>query len=134
MKRQLLFYSSILMLVISCQGNPYKQGAWLYENRCANCHMQDGSGLGKQIPPLNSSSLLMTDREKVACQIYRGVATTDSLPTQLQMPANEDLTPAELANLMNYMLDRWYPAAPAVKDNETEIWIQSCKDSEKPGL
>lgn len=93
--------------------------------------MQDGSGLGKQIPALNSSSLIMIDREKVACQIYRGIPSTDSLPTQLAMPANEDLTPADLANLMNYILDRWHPSSAPVKDNETEEWMLSCPKNDK---
>ncbi len=38
--------------IYSCKETPFQQGKILYEYYCANCHMEDGSGLEGLIPPV----------------------------------------------------------------------------------
>ena len=55
-----------------CDGNTYKQGAILYTNFCANCHMETGEGLRGLIPPLAKSDYLAAHRADLACLIRNG--------------------------------------------------------------
>jgi len=69
-----------------CQPEPYSQGEVLYKYHCENCHMEDGSGLGKLIPPLDSSRLTLSDPVKLVCLIRNGLPVNKL--TGQQMPAN----------------------------------------------
>lgn len=122
---------TIILLTIylfSCQSNPYRQGEWLYKDRCANCHMEDGSGLGAQIPALSESVILVDDQASAICLIYSGRAAKDTKAKQLEMPPNKDLTSADLANLVNYINSKWHPKATVVQDNDIDIWLKGCKN------
>lgn len=128
--RQITILTLLISIIylLSCQTNPYKQGEWLYKDRCANCHMEDGSGLGAQIPALAASSILVNDQAAAVCLVYNGITKGDPKITQLDMPSNKDLTSADLANLINFINSQWHPNAPVVQDNDIDIWLTECEN------
>lgn len=74
-----IFYSGFFLITVfavsSCEEkNPYIQGKILYENFCANCHMEDGTGLVEVIPPLAGSDYLVKFPEKLPCMIRKGIS------------------------------------------------------------
>jgi len=70
--------------------------------------MDDGSGLESLIKPLNSSDYL--GKDEMICIIQAGILDTiirgkDFLPKE--MPSFEKFSPVEMANLVNYINNRW---------------------------
>jgi len=93
-----------------CYDSPYMQGKRLYEARCQNCHMEDGSGLGKLIPALQNSRLLGTSG--MACLIIRGKKDSTLQNNQYvvrEMPGFPDFSATEVANLVNYINHKFQP-------------------------
>ncbi len=86
----------------SCD-DTYSQGKRIYSALCANCHMEDGSGLNKLIPALKGSSYLSGDSKGLVCVIRNGFRA-DSLGLTLRyMPAHPKMTDVEMTNLVNYL-------------------------------
>ncbi len=50
----------------------YREGQKLYTMYCANCHQEDGSGLGKLIPPLAGSDYMEENFSESICGIKNG--------------------------------------------------------------
>ncbi|MBK9583929.1 MAG: hypothetical protein IPO48_19175 [Saprospiraceae bacterium] len=63
---------------------------------CANCHMEDGSGLGELIPPLNKIYFVRTGIDRLHCQ--NGIKDTlfkDSTYIWKEMPSFSHLSATE---------------------------------------
>lgn len=100
------FAIASLGLFHSCQ-DTYSQGQRIYTSLCANCHMDDGSGLNDLIPPLKGSAYLNGTKEGVVCLVYQGVRA-DSLGLTLKyMPAHPKMTEVEMTNLLNYISNQF---------------------------
>ncbi len=97
------------LFIGGCQPEPYSQGEVLYKYHCENCHMEDGSGLGKLIPHLDSSKLTLSDPVKLVCLIRNGMPVNKL--TGQQMPANRKLNEVEMTNLVNFLGSK-YAANP----------------------
>lgn len=123
-----LFLLLIFTGVIACQGNPYRQGGYLYELKCSSCHMQDGSGLGANIPSLVDAGLFKNP-DRIVCVIYHGLEGRDSTSTSLAMPPNKSLTPTEIANVINYMQFEWKLNAEPVSESWVKNTIENCESS-----
>ncbi|HMR44082.1 MAG TPA: cytochrome c [Saprospiraceae bacterium] len=112
---KLLFPKIIFSLLLfiaagGCQDNPYKQGQVLYENFCANCHMEDGSGLEGLIPPLAKADFLRLKSEQVPCIIRHGLKgeiRVNGRTYNQEMAAIPQLTDFEIANIINYIHQSW---------------------------
>lgn len=103
----------ILFLVgaalIGCQ-LPYEQGRELYVSACANCHMEDGSGLAELIPPLNGSDLVRRNPDLLPCLVRYGMegpATVKGITYNQAMAPVTGLNDVELANILNYIQYQW---------------------------
>ncbi len=117
-----------ILLIVGCNETKYMQGKRLYEAKCQNCHMEDGSGLVALIPPLNSSSLL--GNVSMACLIRNGIQDTifrDSTFLVKEMPAFKKFTAAELTNIMNYVNSTWHKSFKEITIIETEAAIKNCQ-------
>lgn len=89
---------------------PFSQGENLYMVSCASCHMEDGSGLGGVIPDLRERDIWQFGSEDLPCLIRWGsvIRVTDSLPKYpTVMPPHPSLTEVEIANILNFLQDRW---------------------------
>ncbi len=85
-------------------------GKILYESHCANCHQDDGSGLGKLIPPLNPSDYMEEDIERTISLIKNGVKgemVVNGISYNAIMPANPLLTNMEIAQISTYIYNVW---------------------------
>jgi mono/diheme cytochrome c family protein len=103
--------------------NTYKQGKILYDRYCANCHMEDGSGLKGLIPPLAKSDYLLAHRAELPCILLRGqqgkIVVNGVEYGNQEMPAikrltNDPLTDFEITNILNYV-------STSMQNNE-KIW------------
>ncbi len=67
---------------------------------CASCHMDDGSGLGGNIPSLKNKTLYQ-DMGLLTCTITKGRINLEN--RSLAMPAFDQLSDIDLANLINFL-------------------------------
>jgi mono/diheme cytochrome c family protein len=111
MNNSFKFIAFILSLAIiqgSCDDTPYVQGEYLYNTKCANCHMSDGAGLGGMIPELYQ--LTTAASQQTVCTILNGRRDTlwsDKSFLVKEMPAFRNLTATEVSNILNYINHKW---------------------------
>ncbi len=95
-----------------------KAGGAIYQDLCAACHRQDGSGVPYLIPDLKSSSSVASrEPTSVLRVVIRGARTaaTDAEPTAPAMPAfGWQLDDDQVADVATYLRNSWGHAAPAV--------------------
>lgn len=113
MSKKSLFTSFCLFalcLISACQPNPYKQGERLYKTNCANCHMDNGEGLGALIPPLAGADYLEKNREKLPCLLRHGIKDSIVVNGKIYveaMPGVATLSDVQIANILNYVGTTW---------------------------
>lgn len=96
--------------LINCNQKPYAHGKIMYENFCVNCHMEDGSGLVGNIPPLAGADYLTSHAEKLACIIRYGISeeiVVNGKKYTTPMAGVPQLTDVEIANIINYINHEW---------------------------
>jgi cytochrome c551 len=108
-----------------CHKETYSQGEILYRIHCENCHMEDGSGLGRLIPPLDSSRLTLSDPEKLICLIRNGKPANPL--TGQKMPANAKINEVELTNLVNFLGSRYASNPQTVQVPEVKKMLSGCQ-------
>ena len=118
-----------VILGVSCNQDPYPQGAILYSNFCASCHMEDGSGLGKEIPPLANADYLKRYPDQLPCIIHQGIS--DSIQVNgvwynQPMAGVKQLTVVEITNVINYINSSWGNDNPRVSLQEVQQQIEPC--------
>lgn len=107
----LLFTMLMAFFLWQCgEQKPFRQGEILYNTYCANCHMEDGSGLKGLIPPLAGADYVEADPLRTACIIRYGLADTivvnDTTYNQ-PMAGIKELTDFEVTNVINYINQAW---------------------------
>lgn len=103
------------------------QGKRLYEAKCQNCHMKDGSGLGKLVPSLKESAMLGSPM--MACIIKNGIQDTiRNYKTFLvkEMPAFGQLSATEVTNIINYINHTWNKDFKETNITDIEIALKGC--------
>lgn len=106
----LLLLFSVCFAVLSCERKPYRQGEILYQNFCANCHMDDGSGLAGNIPPLAGADFVRQNQDQLACIIRYGLeggVVVNGIAYQNPMAGIPQLSEFEIANIINYINQAW---------------------------
>jgi mono/diheme cytochrome c family protein len=105
-----LFVLSLLIIFVACGKTDYRQGKNLYAQHCTSCHMDDGKGLGKLIPPLANSDWLKNNQEVVTCLLINGmegeIIVNDTSYNQ-PMPGNGELSDFQVTNIINYINHAW---------------------------
>ncbi len=84
--------------------------------------MEDGSGLAQAIPSLTKSIYKRGDL-KIACLIRNGIAGSE----QLNMPANKDLTPSEITNIINFMRNEFWRDPRFAHPEKVEKALKKCE-------
>lgn len=123
-----IFFAGLLILAVSaCSGEKsegakiqerlenselmyFTNGKKLYTQYCANCHMENGEGLGKLIPPLKNADYLLEDIGRAARIIVNGVneaIIVNGIEYTQPMPANSSLTAAEITGILTYVTNTW---------------------------
>ncbi len=106
----LLFSMQLAIALLSCENKPFRQGEILYLNFCANCHIEDGSGLAGNIPPLAGADFVAQNQEQLACIIRYGLegsVMVNGLTYQNPMAGIPQLSEFEIANIINYINQAW---------------------------
>ncbi len=97
-------------LISACEQQPYRMGERLYKANCANCHLDQGEGLGGLIPPLAGSDYLQGCRDRLPCIIQYGLKDTIVVNGKTyaeEMVGNDKLSDIQIVNLANFVLKRW---------------------------
>ncbi len=87
-------------------------GEKVYLNNCSACHQANGEGLASAFPPLNdhAAQLYLADRNyliKVVLYGLQGPVKVLGKPYNGAMPAWPQLSDAEVAAVLNYILESW---------------------------
>lgn len=131
MKKQLFIFVVFIGLATGCSGNKkadsetsndtldnfdqketqyYSNGRRLYKTICQNCHMENGEGLGKLIPPLAKSDYMKNNRANLPRIVKYGLngpITVNGIGFNQPMPANPKLTDIEVAEILTYVGNTW---------------------------
>ena len=122
---------SIVVANYSCADQtPYLQGQILYENFCANCHMEDGTGLMNVIPPLKGSDYLMLSSRKLPCIIRKGIKEeiiVNVTKFNTEMPGVPQLTEFEITNVINYINTSWGNDFKTAKHLDVREALKECE-------
>lgn len=105
------------------------QGRGLYQKHCANCHKKDGSGLGRLIPPLAEADYMLNDIPRTACIIkygMKGEIIVNGIDYNQAMPANEQLTDIEIAQITTYIANSWNNEAGYFSVKDVGVFLDSC--------
>lgn len=127
----LVLLYTILVQCTSCSGETYMQGKRLYAAHCANCHMDDGTGLAKLIPPLAGSDYLKLNQEIIPCILRHGQdgsVTVNGVTYNQEMPPNE-YTEVQITNIINYINHEWGNDFDIVNLPITTQRLKDCNDS-----
>jgi cytochrome c551 len=115
----------------SSESTPYPQGATLYKKVCGQCHMDDGSGLGDNIPPLQGSEYMTTLRDQIPCIVRRGlkgeIKVAGKTYNQEMPPSIVPLNDIEIANIMNYLNHRWGDGKTFIQVSEVKKLLEACE-------
>ena len=110
----LLFLSVILSVRCSSK---FAHGERAYNRYCADCHMEDGKGVGEIYPSLLKSGHI-SDPRVLTCIIKYGYNDTS---TVMQMNAIEGISDIDITNIINYMTND-------LMRKEGEVLIQNIQD------
>ena len=135
MKNTLKFGIPFLMaafgLIWACKTDTYENGAALYKSQCANCHMENGVGLGELIPPIAQSDYIKNNRALLACILQKGLSKTivvnGKVYSEQPMPANDKLKSADIANILNYICTNFGNSQPIFTIDEVNKLLDHCE-------
>ncbi len=86
-----------------------KRGAIVYEDFCVTCHLPNGKGEEKVVPPLAKSDYLMNNRFASIKGIKFGqkgeIMVNEVVYNNVMAPMG--LTDEEIADVMNYITNSW---------------------------
>lgn len=120
--------AGVAFSITSCYTEQYVQGKRLYAAHCENCHMEDGNGLAKLIPPLANSDYLKNNQDKVACILrngQNGIVEVNGITYDQEMPGKK-YTAVQITNITNYINNAWGNDYGVVKLEECTKSINTC--------
>lgn len=141
-----LFMAAIILLLLTGCGSSskkeknssanklqqyYVQGQIVYKTHCQNCHQEDGTGLGRLIPPLNKSDYLLSDLDRAVCQIKNGVSGSiivNGVEYNQPMAGISYLTPLEIAQVVTYITNAWDNQEGIYEVKRAEKVLNSCSE------
>lgn len=130
MRTTFFFVLTTLLFLAACQEPPYREGGRLYKANCANCHMDDGVGLGALIPPIAGADYLNTHRERLPCILKYGLKDSIQVNGQVygeEMPGVVNLSAIQITNILNFINHNWGNDNPPYRLDEVERLLQTCK-------
>lgn len=105
------------------------QGKTLYEVHCQSCHQEDGSGLGRLIPPISESAYVKEHNVGVACMIRNGLKgewVSNGITYDGVMPPNYRLTHLEIAEIITFIGNSWNNKIGLISASDVEIAFSKC--------
>ena len=118
---------AVLVLLATCGKTERLQGHALYDQHCANCHMEEGEGLRQLIPPLAGSDYLRDNPEASIRGIRYGMEgpmVVNGVTYNQPMPGNKELTAIQIVNIMNYVNNAWGNDYGTVSVGDARAWLE----------
>lgn len=145
-----LLFTFIPALYVGCNGGQYENkateslstedkmryeqymvhGQTLYHTHCSNCHQEDGTGLGRLIPPLAKSDFMIKDVGCTICIIKYGMegqVIVNNNDYHHKMPANETLKDIEIAQITTFIYNSWGNQHGYIGVKEVRSYLESCQ-------
>lgn len=129
----------VLILLYSCQNSrsiKLKQyqaaGRALYLKHCSSCHQTDGKGLAALYPPVAFADYLMDDISRSICITRNGLSgeiVVNGKSYNLPMPANQQLSNLEIAEIMTYLTTVWGREKKLITPTQVENTLGDCDPS-----
>lgn len=132
-------FGTLLSMLYACQQNGgtsleqdiyYANGRDLYVQHCQNCHGMQGEGLENLIPPLSDTTYLKANRKKLACFIKNGMEgqiTVDGRVFDEKMPAHEEFTDIDLAQLIVFITNNYENKQGMYTTQDAAAHLEGCK-------
>ena len=117
-----------MLFLYHCSYIKFPYGERLYIKHCADCHMDDGSGVAQLYPRLKKQSL-NNEIERIPCLIRYGSNDSNSL---IQMIPIENLSEVEITNILNYLLNDMNHFEKEVDINDTKSYLEACDQFKSP--
>ncbi len=105
-------------------------GTALYAANCQSCHQENGEGLKGAFPPLKGSKIVLDDDvETMANIIMNGYSgrVQEGFPPMPSIGTNNNLTPEEVAAIMNHEKTSWGNSAKKVKADDIKKVMELVK-------
>jgi mono/diheme cytochrome c family protein len=99
------------------QADRSARGARAYIDHCAACHRSDGHAYPTVFPPLAGNPVVMSEDPASLIRIVLAgstLAATQTAPSAFTMPGFENLTDAEIADVVTFIRTGWGNNAPPV--------------------
>ena len=132
------FFALVALIIFlgtySCKEETFYQGHSIYDSICANCHMEDGTGLKGVIPPLAGSDFLKNNQLEVGCIIrygQEGEIVVNGKTYNQPMAGIHYLTDTEIANIINYINNSWGNEFGMVDFKNLRIKLKECAAEEE---
>ena len=119
----------VLMILRSCSRPPQK-GELVYKTHCASCHGNNGEGFRNLIPPLTDSNYLDSHADDFACIVGYGIEgeiMVNGVTFNQPMAGIEALNNVEIANVANYIYERWSKSKKKFTAKEIETRLANCE-------
>ncbi len=126
MLRQILALAFLVFIVFACGKTTNEQGHALYDQHCANCHMEEGEGLRKLIPPLAGADYLRDNPREVVRGIRYGMnqpIEVNGVAFHEPMPGNDELSEFQIVNIVNYINQAWGNDYGRITVAQTRTWL-----------
>ncbi|WP_055437498.1 c-type cytochrome [Lacinutrix algicola] len=96
-------------LAVNYVNQNFSEGKEIYNDFCAQCHMPNGKGMPKVIPPLAKSDFLIKNRLESIKAIKYGLSGEITVNGELynSVMAAQGLSNKEIADVMNYISNNW---------------------------
>ena len=113
-----------------------KRGAEIYKSAtCIACHQAHGEGLEKTFPPLNKSEWLSRNHEDAIRVVLKGLTGPIKVRGKQYnggMPAQENLTDQQIADVLNYTRNSWDNQLGDITVEEVARIRTELKDRKEP--
>lgn len=108
----------------------YVQGQQLYRMHCSNCHQENGKGLGRIYPPIDSSDFMDKNLNTVICIVKygtEGALFVNGVEYNKPMPGNIRLTELEVAEIVTYIYNTWSHHRGMIDVKEVTGVLSTCQ-------
>jgi mono/diheme cytochrome c family protein len=122
----LLICGAIFLLAFACGKTDNLQGHNLYDQHCASCHFEEGTGLRQLMPPLAGSDFLRDQQREVVRAMRYGLAgpiEVNGVIYDEVMPGNKELSEFQIVNIVNYINQAWGNDYGRITVEETRKWL-----------
>lgn len=97
---------------------------------CQSCHMEQGQGLGKLMPPIANADFVKNNGAQLSCIIRNGLSEeidVNGQPYNGKMPGYPQLTETEISNLVYYIMVELNQMEQGYNIKEIRAQLEGCK-------